>query len=252
MKNILFEVNGDVAKITFNRAQALNALNKETLSELKQVVAKLNEDDSIRFVIFTGINKAFIAGADISEMKDMNEVEASNYGNLGSKIFLLIENLPQITIALINGYCLGGGLELALACDIRIAVENAKFGSPEVTLGITPGFSGTVRLPLLIGVAKAKELLYTGKIIDANEALKIGLVNEVVEKEKLTEKGDYFINILKKNSYNALKNIKAILREQTIEEKIHIENKYFSSCFAHPDQKEGMTAFIEKRKPKYL
>lgn len=255
MNTLMYEeISNKVVKISFNRPQALNALNQEMLKELDGIIDKVKKNTDIKYLLFTGCGKAFIAGADITEMKDMNNNEALEYGRLGSRLFRKIETLDKITIALVNGYCLGGGNELALACDFRFASTNAKFGQPEVTLGITPGFSGSCRLPRLVGLAKAKELLYTGKIIDAQEALAIGLVNRIEESDKLYEAGINFVETLEKNSFNALMNIKHMMLEgldAPLEDAIELENIYFSRCFDHFDQKEGMTAFIEKRKPIY-
>lgn len=254
MENILLEVNESIARVTFNRPQSLNALNKKTLKELDEILTQIEKNEDIRYIVFTGTGKAFIAGADISEMKDFTQEQAFEYTKLGSKIFLRIERLPKITIALVNGYCLGGGLELAMACDIRIASINANFGQPEVSLGITPGFSGTVRLPRLVGITKAKELLFTGKMISANDALVIGLVNSVVSANELIDTGDKFIDSLKKNSFYALNNVKQMFRDgidAPLEDAIELENIYFSRCFSHVDQKEGMSAFLEKRKANF-
>lgn len=254
METILLEINGNVAKVTFNRPNALNALNKQMLVELDTIITNIGNDPKIKYIIFIGVGKAFIAGADIAEMSDMSHEEAVAYGRLGAGIFRKIELLDKITIALVNGYCLGGGAELAMACDMRICSLNAKFGQPEVTLGITPGFSGTVRLPRLIGIAKAKELLYTGKVIDANDALVMGLVTSVVSTNGLAEAGENIISSLEKNSFNALIHIKKMLSEgmdAPIDDAIELENIYFAKCFNHNDQKEGMKAFLEKRKANF-
>ncbi|QVK19104.1 enoyl-CoA hydratase/isomerase family protein [Mycoplasmatota bacterium] len=254
MNTILYEVNDNIAKITFNRPNALNAINKEMLNELDQVINEIKADDNIHFVLFTGVGKAFIAGADISEMAHMNTSEAKAYGKFGADVFRKIELLKKVTIATINGYCLGGGNELAMACDIRIASEKAKFGQPEVSLGITPGFSGTIRLPRIVGVSKAKELLFTGKMIDAKEALTIGLVSSVEPLESLNEKVHHLIHSINKNSLHAVLSTKQVVDEGiegSLDDGIELETVHFSNCFSFYDQKEGMNAFIEKRKAKF-
>ncbi len=248
METVLCEVVGKIAKITFNRPEALNALNKKMLEQLHEVIDEIKNNEIIKYVIFTGSGKAFIAGADITEMADMDEDTAKEYAILGSSLFRKIEKLEKITIALINGYCLGGGNELAMSCDYRIAFNKAKFGQPEVSLGITPGFSGTVRLPLLVGLSKARDLLYTGRIISADEALAIGLITSVTE--DLASSCESLIETLENNSFNALIAIKKLL-DVEIDRAIALENSVFSQCFNHQHQKEGMKAFIEKRKPKY-
>lgn len=254
MNNLFLNLNERIATITFDRPNSLNSLNIETLHELDKVIEDIKNNETIDIIVFTGIGKAFIAGADISEMANMNELEAKEYAKLGSKIFRKIELLRQITIASINGYCLGGGNELAMATDMRIASENAKFGQPEVSLGIIPGFSGTQRLPRLIGITKAKELLFTGKIIDANEAKMLGLVNQVVSHELLTESALNLAQTILKNSQNAIQIAKKAINEgieAPLDDAIELENIYFSQLFSTFDQKEGMAAFLEKRKANF-
>jgi len=251
MNTIIYEVEGNIANITFNRPNALNAINQEMLNELNLLLDEIKDNIHIQFVVFTGLGKAFIAGADISEMINMNPLEASAYGKFGSEVFRKIERLEKITIAAINGYCLGGGNELAMACCLRVASDKAKFGQPEVSLGIIPGFSGSIRLPRIVGTSKAKELLYTGKIIDANEALAIGLVSSVVSYDKLSETVIHLIHSINQNSFNAVLLAKHSIEEgmeAPIEDGIELETIYFSRCFSHLDQKEGMRAFLEKRK----
>jgi len=186
--NLILERNGAVAVLTINRPKALNALNSDTLSELSTVLDELGRDSSVKVVILTGSGeKAFVAGADISQMKDFNSLEGRRFAQLGHATFRKIELLPQPVIAAIKGFALGGGCELAMACDIRLASENAKFGQPEVTLGLTAGFGGTQRLPRLVGTGLASELLFTGDVIDAHEAYRIGLVNHVYAPDTLME-----------------------------------------------------------------
>ena len=192
-----------------------------------------------------------MAGADISEMANLNEQEGYAFGQLGDRVFRRIELLPIPVIAAVNGFALGGGCELAMACDIRICSNNAKFGQPEVGLGITPGFSGTVRLPRLIGQGMAKEMIYTGKVIRADEALRIGLVNAVYEREELLDKALELAAKMVANAPLAIRACKQSINQGcdlTMDEAIELENKLFASCFATQDQKEGMAAFLGKRK----
>ena len=184
--NVLYEVKDNIAIITINRPEALNALNSDVLKELAQTVEKAEADDGVYVLIITGAGKAFVAGADIAQMKDMSAAEAKAFGDFGNSVFYKIESLTKPVIAAVNGYALGGGCELSMACDIRIAGTKAKFGQPEVGLGITPGFGGTQRLPRIVGVSKAKELIFTAETIGAEEAHRIGLVSRVVPDEMMT------------------------------------------------------------------
>lgn len=256
LKNIILEKEGNLAIVTINRPKALNALNSETLKDLDTVLDNLENDNNIYCVILTGSgDKAFVAGADISEMKDLSEEEGKEFGLLGNKVFRRLENLDKPVIAAISGFALGGGCELAMSCDIRIASEKAKFAQPEAGLGITPGFGGTQRLPRLVGEGKAKELIYTGAIIKADEALRIGLVNKVVALENLMEETRVMANQIISNAPIAVKLCKdAINRgmQVDIDSAIEIEAEDFGKCFATEDQKEGMTAFMEKRNKNFL
>ncbi len=251
LKNIVLEKEEHLAIVTINRPKALNALNSETLKDLDLVLEDLEKDSNIYCVILTGSGeKAFVAGADISEMKDLSEEEGKNFGLLGNKVFRRLEKLDKPVIAAISGFALGGGCELAMACDIRIASEKARFAQPEAGLGITPGFGGTQRLPRLVGEGKAKELIYTCAMVKADEALRIGLVNKVVPLENLMEEAKAMANAIMANAPIAVKLCKdAINRgmQVDIDEAIEIEAEDFGKCFATEDQKEGMTAFIEKR-----
>lgn len=250
MEHIQYEIVDRVVWMTFNRPKAYNALNREMLQELNQLIELIKVDDDVDLIVLTGEGKAFIAGADISEMVNMTNEEAKAYGTFGATVFHQLECLPKPSIAMINGFCLGGGNELAMACDFRIASSKAKFGQPEVSLGITPGFCGTQRLPRLIGISKAKELLYTGKVIDANEALQIGLVNQVVEPEDLKKTVEELVQAILKNSQYAVRSCKqAIVEgiEVSMEEALTIEADYFATCFSDGEQQEGMKAFLEKR-----
>lgn len=251
LKNIILEKEGHLAIVTINRPKALNALNSETLKDLDAVLEDLEKDSNIYSVILTGSGeKAFVAGADISEMKDLSEEEGREFGLLGNRVFRRLEKLDKPVIAAISGFALGGGCELSMACDIRIASEKAKFAQPEAGLGITPGFGGTQRLSRLVGEGKAKELIYTCATIRADEALRIGLVNKVVPLESLMDEAKAMANTIIANAPIAVKLCKdAINRgmQVDIDRAIEIEAEDFGKCFATEDQKEGMTAFIEKR-----
>lgn len=249
-KNLLFEKNEGICIIKINSPQTLNALNKELLNELDSAFDIASMDEEVSVIILTGVGKAFVAGADIAYMSELSVEEAKKFGENGSRIFRKIEMLDKIVIAAVNGFALGGGCELAMACDIRMASEKAKFGQPEVGLGITPGFSGTQRLPRLVGLGRAKELILTGAHIDAQEAYRIGLVNKVINKENMMEETFSLAKKIISNSKTALKYAKEAMNrgiETDIETGIAIEANLFGLCFAHEDQKEGMTAFIEKR-----
>jgi len=251
---VKYEVNGDVGIITINRPEALNALNSSVLADLAQVL-DLVDLEVIRCLIITGAGeKAFIAGADISEMVNMDEAQARGFGESGNALFRKIERFPIPVIAAINGYALGGGNELALSCDIRICSENAVFGQPEAGLGITPGFGGTQRLARVIGsTSKAKELLFTCRNVKAEEAKEIGLVSAVYPLDSLMEEALKMANRIAANAPIAIRNIKTAVNEGldlSIDEAIRKEVDLFSACFDSEDQKEGMQAFLEKRKDK--
>ncbi|MGL5353964.1 MAG: short-chain-enoyl-CoA hydratase [Clostridium sp.] len=251
LKNVLLEKEGNLAIVTINRPKALNALNSETLADLDFVITDLENDSNIYCVILTGSGeKSFVAGADISEMKDLNEEQGKEFGILGNKVFRRLETLDKPVIAAISGFALGGGCELAMSCDIRIASEKAKFGQPEAGLGITPGFGGTQRLPRIVGLGKAKELIYTCAIIKADEALRIGLVNKVVALENLMEEARAMASMIIANAPIAVKLCKdAIDRgmQVGIDNAIIIEAEDFGKCFSTEDQVEGMSAFVERR-----
>ncbi|MGL5256723.1 MAG: enoyl-CoA hydratase-related protein [Proteocatella sp.] len=254
LKFILKEYVENVLIIKINNPGALNALNSEVLTEIGQAFDEASKDDNINAIILTGEGKAFVAGADISEMSTLNAEQGKLFGEHGAGVFRKIEVMPKAVIAAVNGFALGGGCELAMACDIRIASEKAKFGQPEVTLGITPGFSGTQRLSRLVGLGKAKELILTGNIIGAKEAKEIGLVNEVVEPDKLMEIALEMAKKIASNAQIAVRYSKeAIDRgyQTDITTAIDIEANLFGLCFATEDQKEGMKAFLEKRKAEF-
>ena len=234
--------------------KSLNALNSTILKEIDSFVSGL--DNTTRVLIITGDGeKSFVAGADISEMAHLNEPQGFEFGRLGAQVFRKIETLPIPVIAAVNGFALGGDCELAMACDIRIASVKAKFGQPEVGLGIIPGFSGTHRLPKLIGQGYAKEMIYTGKVIRADEALRIGLVNATYEPEELMPKALEMAAMMLKNAPVAIRLAKQSINEGydlDADGAIALENKLFGQCFATKDQKEGMDAFLNKRKADFI
>ena len=253
-ENLLLKKAGNICILTINRPKALNALNSRVLEELSDAVDQIEKDKDIYVVIITGEGKAFVAGADILEMKDMTSEAARKFAKQGLEVFRKIELMEKVVIAAVNGFALGGGCELAMCCDIRIASEKAKFGQPEVGLGITPGFAGTQRLSRLVGIAKAKELIFTGDMIDANEAEKIGLVNKVTKHEELMNTAVELARKIASKGQIAVRYSKVAINrgvETDIETGMEIERNLFSLCFATDDQKEGMTAFIEKRKPEF-
>lgn len=254
LKNVILEKEGHLAIVTMNRPKALNALNSETLKDLDAVITDLENDNDIYAVILTGAGeKSFVAGADIAEMKDLDEKQGQEFGKLGNDVFLRLENLNKPVIAAINGFALGGGCEISMACDIRIASETALFGQPEVSLGITPGFGGTQRLARIVGLGIAKELIYTAKNIKADEAYRIGLVNKVVPLENLMDEAKKMASKIIANAPVAVRLCKdAINRgmQVSIDKAVAIEAEDFGKCFATEDQKEGMSAFLEKRKEK--
>lgn len=249
---ILSEVKENILYITINRAQKLNALNREVLTELADVIAFAKENDEVRGVLITGAGeKAFVAGADISEFQDYNLAEGKELARSGqANVFDAIANCPKPVVAAINGFALGGGLELAMACHIRIASENAKLGLPEVTLGLIPGYGGTQRLIQLIGKGRAIEMITTADMITAEKAARIGLVNEVVPLEELITKAEEILNKIKLRAplaiASAIKAINASLDKNLNGFDIEIEE--FANCFQTEDFKEGVAAFLEKRK----
>ncbi|WP_028581194.1 enoyl-CoA hydratase-related protein [Desulfogranum japonicum] len=254
-ENIRFERDDAIAVVTIDRPESLNALNYETLQELKVCFEQISYDHTLGVVVLTGAGeKAFVAGADISYMRDMNAVEGAEFAHLGHSVMMSIENASQPVIAGVNGFALGGGCELALACDIRIASTNAKFGQPEVNLGIIPGFGGTQRLPRLVGKGIASELLYTGDIIDSTEAFRIGLVNRVVPLDELMLTCKSIAQKINSKSPRAIKICKSTIHngcQMDIARANQYEAVQFGQCFASADQVEGMTAFLEKRPAKF-
>ncbi|MDP4084265.1 MAG: enoyl-CoA hydratase-related protein [Bacillota bacterium] len=244
-------VDENIAVITINRPKYLNALNSEVLIELSEAVDLIDKDPTIRAVILTGAGeKAFVAGADISEMKSKDVLEAREFSSLGNKIFSKLEKLRMPVIAAVNGFALGGGCELAMACDLRIAGNKAKFGQPEVGLGIMPGFGGSQRLARLVGNGIAKEILYTGAMIGAERAYEIGLVNRVVDSTVVLEEAKKMAQAIAAKSPIGISFSKKAVNEGTnmdLEHGLSLEVELFGSLFYTKDQKEGMSAFLEKR-----
>ena len=250
-KNFIVDNADGIVLIKINRPQALNALTTELLAEFDTVLDAVESSDAA-VVILTGEGKAFVAGADIAEMKDLDAEAGRTFGALGSRVFRRLELFRLPVIAAVNGYALGGGCELAMACDIRIASDKAKFGQPEVGLGIIPGFSGTQRLPRLVGASRAKELIFTGEMLPASEALAIGLVSRVVAAEALLPACMELAGKIRKNAALAVRYAKAAINgglDSTVETGMTLERDLFGLCFATADQKEGMAAFVEKRAP---
>jgi enoyl-CoA hydratase len=254
-ENLAVELNDRICTVKVNRPQVLNAINAKTLKELYEIFEDINNDEDIDVVVLTGEGKAFVAGADIADMKDLNSLSAKDFSRLASKAFKEIEDSKKIVIAAVNGFALGGGCEIAMACDIRIASTKAVFGQPEVSLGVIPGFGGTQRLTRLVGMAKAKELIFTGRIIKADEAEKLGLVNKVVEPEILIEEVEKLAKAIAKNAQLAVRYSKEAIKlgsQTDINTGIDIETNLFGLCFSTKDQEEGMSAFIEKRDAKFI
>ena len=253
MALVTLEQKGSVGILTIDRPEALNALNSAVLAELDAAITAVEQNDGIRAVILTGAGRSFVAGADIAEMKEFSSIDGKQFGVRGSGIFLRLENLPKPVIAAVNGFALGGGCELAMACDIRIASEKAKFGQPEVGLGITPGFGGTQRLPRIVGISKAMELILTAKTIGAAEALEIGLVSQVVSPEELMDKAMELASAICANAPIAVAESKRCIRmgmQTDIATGSAFESEAFGVTCGTQDKNEGMGAFLEKRKEK--
>ncbi len=251
MEFIKYEEKGMIGIITISREKALNALNSQVLDEIEKTFDSVDVD-KIRCLILTGAgDKSFVAGADISQMSTASKSEGEAFGKKGNDIFRKIEVFPIPVIAAINGFALGGGCEIAMSCDIRICSDNAVFGQPEVGLGITPGFGGTQRLPRIVGIGMAKQMIYAGKNIKADEALRIGLVNAVYPQAELMAAAEKLANSIASVAPIAVRNSKKAINEGLqvdMDKAIVIEEKLFGACFETEDQKEGMKAFLEKRK----
>ncbi len=254
-KNVLCEVEEGLAVVTINRPGVLNALNEETISELIDVFHEIKQDDAVGVVVITGAGeKAFVAGADIKELSQKNSLTGKDFVLQGQMCLNIIENLGKPVIAAINGFALGGGCEIAMACTMRIAAQNAKFGQPEINLGLIPGFGGTQRLPRLVGKGNAAELALTGDMISAEEAYRIGLVNKVVPRgEALGEAEKIARKILAKSPVTVRLILEAVNRgvEVGLPEALNLEANLFGIACATEDMKEGTKAFLEKRKPDF-
>ncbi|GLR84125.1 enoyl-CoA hydratase-related protein [Bradyrhizobium iriomotense] len=256
LANVLYEKRGAVAYVTINRPKVLNALNTPTWKDLRTAFEHARDDDAVRGVILTGAgDKAFVAGADISELAHASAIDAERSSSSGQEVLDLVENLGKPVIAAINGFALGGGCETAMACSIRIAVEHAKFGQPEVKLGLLPGGGGTQRLPRLVGKGRALQLILSGEIISAQEAWRIGLVNEVVQATDLIPRAEAILKMIASNAPIAVKlSLEAVNKglDTSQSEGFALEASYFGLCAGTEDKKEGTSAFLEKRAPKFL
>jgi enoyl-CoA hydratase len=254
-RNILFAVEEGVATLTFNRPKALNAMNSETMVELVAAVNVCKTDETIKVLVLTGAgDRAFVAGADIAEMQNLRPQEALAFMELGQETLRQMETLPKPVIAAVNGFALGGGTEISLACDIRFASEKAFFGQPEILIGLIPGWGGTQRLSRIIGMGRAKELILGGAQINAQRAYEIGLVNRILPAEQLLPETMKFARKLAGMPGFAIKMAKHSINfgyDLTIERACRLEGECCSQCFSTDDQKEGMKAFLEKRKPSF-
>jgi len=255
LANVVYERKGAIAYVTVNRPKVLNALSKATWADLRTAFEAARDDAFVRGVILTGAgNKAFIAGADIGELAHVTAFEAQQSSRFGQEVLDLIENLGKPVIAAVNGFALGGGCETAMACTIRIAVEGAKFGQPEVKLGLLPGGGGTQRLPRLIGKGRALQLILSGEMIGAQEAYRIGLVNEIVAAADLMSRAEAILNAIAANAPIAVKFALDVTNkglETSQSEGLLLEASYFGLCAATEDKKEGTSAFLEKRAPQF-
>jgi len=255
LTNVLYEKKGAIARVTVNRPKVLNALNTPTWQDLRTAFEDARNDPTVRGVILTGAgDRAFIAGADISELAHATAIDAERSSRFGQEVLDLIENLGKPVVAAVNGFALGGGCETAMACTIRIAVESAKFGQPEVALGLLPGGGGTQRLPRLVGKGRALQLILTAEIISAQEAYRIGLVNEIVPAADIITRAEAILNKIAANAPVAVKfSLEAVNKglKTSQSEGLVLEAAYFGLCAATEDKKEGTSAFLEKRAPKF-
>jgi enoyl-CoA hydratase/carnithine racemase len=255
LENVLYEKKGPFAYVTLNRPKVLNALNKATIAELKAAFEDARDDSTVRGVILTGAgDKAFAAGADVREVINDTAFEAEEHTRFGQAVTSLIENLGKPVIAAVNGFALGGGCELAMACTIRIAAESAKFGQPEVKLGIMPGYGGSQRLPRLVGKGRALQIILSGDTISAQEAYRIGLVNEVVPNANLIARAEAILTQIKANAPVGVRfSIEAVNKglDTSLEEGLRIEASLFAVCASTEDKKEGTSAFLGKRAPQF-
>lgn len=252
---LLFELTDGVARVTVNRPDKLNALNAIVIAELGDAVTRIETDSAVRGVVVTGAGtKAFVAGADINELTEQGVTGGRNRALVGQQVFRRLERCGKPVVAAVNGFALGGGCELALACHLRVASENAKFGQPEVKLGIAPGYGGTVRLPRLVGKARALELLLTGDMIDAEEARRIGLVNRVVPADRLLAEVEGLLRSILANGPQAIRACLEAVEagsDMSVDQALLLEAGYFGLLSATEDMREGTKAFVEKRKPAF-
>jgi enoyl-CoA hydratase len=255
LKNLIYSKTDGIATVTINRPEKLNALNSETMAELHTVFTAIKKDDAINLAILTGAGeKAFVAGADIAELNKLNVISGKEFAEKGQVVFDLIENLEKPVIAAVNGFALGGGCELALACHIRIASENAKFGQPEVNLGVIPGYGGTQRLARLINKGRALEMILTGDMVNVHEAYRLGIVNYVVPQNELMEKVNKIASKISSKGQVAIRMaVKAVVSTEELSQQAgqNFEASLFGVCCGSEDFKEGTSAFLEKRKPKF-
>ena len=251
MAFVTLEQRGNVGLITMNRPEALNALNDQVIRDLDAVLDEVEAREDIYVAVLTGSGRSFVAGADIGQMSELTAAQAKEFGVLGNRVFLKLEQLTKPTIAAVNGFALGGGCELAMACDIRLASEKAKFGQPETGLGITPGFGGTQRLPRIVGASRAMELILTAKTISAARAREIGLVSEVYPPEELMDRALELANAIAANAQVAVRQSKAAIRrglQTDMATGAAFESEAFGLCFSTQDQKDAMNAFVNKEK----
>lgn len=251
---VVTEKKERIGFVKINRPEVYNAVSVEAIVELEQAMKVFNDDEEVSVVIITGEGKAFVSGSDISRLVQMDSIKAREYSQIGQRVLSFIENMEKPVIAAVNGFALGSGCELAMACDLRIASEKAKFGQPEVKLGLIPGHAGTQRLARLVGIAKAKELIFTGEMIDAQEALKIGLVNKVVAPDGLLDEAESLAKKIIEVGPTAVRLAKTVLN-RGIDANLTTANAYeteaFGILFSTEEAKEGMQAFLEKRKPNW-
>ena len=253
-ENIKYEVKEGMGLVTISRPKAMNALNEDVLEELLQVFTAIEKDENVKAVILTGEGKAFVAGADIAQMSGLNALQGRNMMILGHKVMNLIESIEKPVIAAVNGFALGGGCELSMACDIRIASEKAKFGQPEVGLGIIPGFGGTQRLARLVGKGMAKYLIMTAEIIPASEAYRIGLVEKIVAPEELMETAETVARTIMSKAPIAVGTAESAINngyDMDMKSASKFEIETFTAAFGSDDKAEGMKAFLEKRPPEF-
>ena len=255
MAFVEFEQRGHVGLITINRPEVLNALNLEVIEQLDDILLRAESQEDVHVIVITGAGRSFVAGADIGEMVNYTADDAKRFSHHGNNTMMHITRFPSPVIAAVNGFALGGGCELAMSCDIRVASEKATFGMPEVGLGITPGFGGTQRLQRIVGMSTAMELVLTSRTIDAQEALQIGLVKRVYPADVMLDKALELANAIASNAQVAVRQSKAAIRrglQTDIYTGAAYESEAFGLCFATEDQKEGMGAFLEKRKEKHF